>query len=63
MISRPVERHKTIDPQTARIVALFEAGKDIAEIVRDLDPQATTGGRYQKKSAEVQAALRRAYRG
>jgi hypothetical protein len=42
-----------------RIIELFRAGNDTAAIARIIDPKATTGGRMQQRSAEVQAVLRK----
>lgn len=48
-----------LSPDEARIIELFRAGNDAAQVARIIDPKATTGGRMQQRSAEVQAVLRK----
>ena len=48
--------------ETARIVALFKAGKSTADIVRELYGN-ITGTPYQKRRAEIEAVLRQALEG
>ncbi len=45
--------------EAARILALFRTGNDVADIVRELWPDVGKGASYQRKSAEVQALLRK----
>jgi predicted metal-dependent enzyme (double-stranded beta helix superfamily) len=60
VISSPSESIR-LDAEQARIIALFQAGKDIADIVREV--YGTTGGRaYQERAREVQAVIRRLLR-
>lgn len=49
-------------PQTARILALFQQGKSIGEIVKELTG-ATSGAKYNQTRAEVEATIRRAMGG
>ncbi len=58
-VSIPLQSPERLDAETVRIVELFRAGSDVADIVRELWPEAKAGSSYQKRSAEVQAVLRR----
>lgn len=50
-----------LTPEQARIRAMFyEQGLDVAQIVKELWPEAQNGARYQQRSAEVQRVLRSA---
>jgi uncharacterized protein YciW len=51
---------QALTPEQARIRAMFyEQRLDVAQIVKELWPEAQNGARYQQRSAEVQQVLRR----
>lgn len=55
------ESHDMRTPEQERILALFQAGSDVAAIVKDVYGLTSSGGRkYQDYSAQVQAVLRSA---
>lgn len=59
--SSAVERGDALSAQSARVLALFREGQDIASIVRTLyGVTSASGSQYQRKSAEVQGLLRAA---
>ncbi len=60
--SNPTQSGNLPDAETARIIALFKAGKSIGDIVRELHGQ-IAGAPYQKARARIEAILQAALQG
>ena len=60
VVSMASQSDKTVSPEEARIITLFREGKDVGEIVKELHGT-SSGSIYQKRSAAVQAAIRKSF--